>query len=394
MSTSQNISLNNDLKKRPTILYIFNVSWFFQSHRLSLAKSLIDQGYKIHLASKFVRKDKLAFKEAFIDTHDIDFSRSRLNIINEIKVFFSIIRVINRVKPDIIEVATLKPVIFTGVICMFSKVKLVVWITGLGYVFINKSRKGQRIKKFVLFIYKIIFSKKAISIIFENHDDLKSFIRFGIVKKNKAKLIRGAGVNIKQFPFSEEPPRKPIIVVLPARMLFDKGVSNYIEAAKIVKRKYGDDVHFHLIGGVDEGNPASIPIGQIKQWQKDKIVNWLGHSNNMLDIFTKSHIICLPSYREGLPKALLEASSVGRPLVAFNAPGCKEIVKHNYNGIIVPLKDNVALAHALIQLIEDKSLRLKMGKRGRGLVEEFFEESIIFKKTISVYKNESFDDDN
>jgi len=376
------------MNNKPTVLYIFNVSWFFRSHRLSFAKSLIDQGFKIHVASKFFHGDRLTLKKEFIETHDLDFSRSGFNIFNEIKVFFSIIRLIIRIKPDIIEVATLKPVIFTGLICLFCKVKLVIWITGLGYVFINKSRKGLIIQQIVLFVYKFIFTKKGLSVIFENHDDREFFIRSGVVENKKTKLVMGAGVDIKKFSFCLEPQKKPLVVVFPGRMLFDKGVSNYVEAARILKKRYQNRVRFDLVGDTDDGNPASVPRGQIMQWQKEGIVNWLGQSNDMVNIFSNSHIVCLPSYREGLPKVLLEAASVGRPIVAFDVPGCREVVKHNLNGVLVALKDNEALAQALSQLIEDRLLRFEMGKIGRKLIEESFEESLIFKKTLAVYESQ------
>lgn len=376
------------MNKKPTVLFIFNVSWFFRSHRLAFSKNLINhQGYKIHVASKFFPEDRLTLKEEFIETHDLDFSRSGFNIFNEVKVFFSIIRLIQRVKPDIIEVATIKPIIFTGLICLFRKVKLVIWITGLGYVFINSSKKGRMIQQIVLSVYKLIFTKKQLNVIFENHDDQEFFIRSGIVVNKKAKLVMGAGVDTKKFSFCLEPKKKPLVVVLPGRMLFDKGVSNYVEAAKIIKKKYRNHVRFDLVGAIDYGNPASIPREQIKEWQKEGFVNWLGHSNDMVNIFSNSHIVCLPSYREGLPKALIEAASVGRPIVTFDVPGCREVVKHNLTGFLVPLMDNEALAKALFQLIGDKFLRVEMGKKGRTFVEESFEESRIFKKTLAVYKS-------
>jgi glycosyltransferase involved in cell wall biosynthesis len=376
------------MDKKPTVLYIFNVSWFFRSHRLAFAKNLINQqGFKIHVASKFSPEDRLMLKEEFIETHDLDFSRSGFNIFNEVKIFFSIIRLIQRIKPDIIEAATLKPVIFTGLICLISKVKLVIWITGLGYVFINKSKKVRMIRQIILCAYRLIFTKKQLNVIFENHDDQEFFIRSGIIESKKAKLVMGAGVDIKKFSFCLEPKKKPLVVVLPGRMLFDKGISNYVEAAKIIKKKNGNSVRFDLVGAIDYGNPASVPREQIMQWQKEGVVNWLGHSHDMIDVLSNSHIVCLPSHREGCPKALLEAASVGRPIVTFDVPGCREVVKHNFNGFLVPLMDNEALVKALSKLIEDKFLRLEMGKKGRTFIEESFEESLIFKKTLAVYNS-------
>jgi len=197
-------------------------------------------------------------------------------------------------------------------------------------------------------------------------------------------IVRGSGVDVKKFIPAEESTGVPI-VMLASRMLWDKGVGEFIEAAKILKQE-GVEARFVLVGDSDPENPASIPNAQLSEWHELGIVEWWGERGNMHEMLTQAHIVCLPSYREGLPKVLLEAASCGKPIIATDVPGCREIVHNGENGILVPLKDSSSLASAMKELINNPEKRKIIGINGRRLVENEFSEEIVVSQTLKVYQ--------
>ena len=213
---------------------------------------------------------------------------------------------------------------------------------------------------------------------------MKLFTGSKILKEKNAILIRGSGVNTSQYEYRPEPTGSPVIV-LPTRMLWDKGVREFIDAATEIK-KSGVKCKFVLAGSPDPENPVSIPEETIRQWHSKGIVEWWGQRNDMPEVYARSNIVVLPSYREGLPKVLLEAASCGRAIVATDVPGCREIVRHKENGFLVPPYDSKSLAEAIKILVKDSELRAKMGMRGREIVEAEFSDEIVVKQTMDVYK--------
>ncbi|MEW6616666.1 MAG: glycosyltransferase family 4 protein [Thermodesulfobacteriota bacterium] len=206
----------------------------------------------------------------------------------------------------------------------------------------------------------------------------------GLVSPKRATLIRGAGVNPNVFASRPEPEGAPV-VILAARMLWDKGIGEFVEAARWL-REQGIAARFVLVGDSDPGNPAAVLVARLDEWRRSGVVEWWGHREDMPEVFAQSNIVVLPSYREGLPKVLLEAASCGRAIVATDVPGCREIVRHNENGLLVPPRDSKSLADALKILIENPELRRKMGARGREIVEAEFSEEIVVRQTMEVYK--------
>jgi len=219
--------------------------------------------------------------------------------------------------------------------------------------------------------------------IVENSDDFDLFIDRKIVNINNISLIKGAGVDIKKInPSSVKP--KIISVVLIARMLWDKGVGEFVDAARIVKQNA--NVNFLLVGGEDAENPMGIKSDTLNQWSQEGVIKWYGHSNNIEIFLEDSHIACLPSYREGLPKSLIEAAAAGLPIVTTDVPGCREVVEHNVNGLIVPPKNAILLAEALLYLINNSNIRNQMGKNSRKFAVDKFSLEIIIKSTLDLYK--------
>jgi glycosyltransferase involved in cell wall biosynthesis len=219
--------------------------------------------------------------------------------------------------------------------------------------------------------------------IVQNPDDIGLLIKMG-VPEDRLRLIRGAGVDTEVFSPALESPPEPITVLFSARMLWDKGAGEFVEAARLLTEA-GVKARFILVGAPDPGNPASIPEETLSAWRGENGVEWWGHRDDMRSVFHTAHIACLPSYREGLPKVLLEAAACGLPIVATDTPGCREIVRDGDNGVLVPVQDAQALAVALRSLIDDGMLRAKMGRRAREIVLAEFSQEQVIAETLAVY---------
>jgi len=238
----------------------------------------------------------------------------------------------------------------------------------------------------MVFAYRSAFLARNTIGIFQNPEDLKLFIDAGIVKSEKAVLIRGSGVDTSSFIPLPEPEGVPVIL-LASRMLWDKGVGVFVDAVRQL-RKDGENCRAVLVGSPDPENPASIPEETLHRWHTEGIVKWWGYRDDMPEVLSETHIVALPTtYGEGVPKVLIEAASSGRAIVATCVPGCREIVRHNINGLLVPPHDSKALAEAIKKLIKDQELRTIMGTRGRKIAEAEFSEEIVVRKTMEVYKN-------
>jgi len=368
----------------PSILYLVNDSSFFISHRLPTALAAIKEGFEVHVASNMHNNKKYLESLGFL-CHDLPFSRGSLNIFKELSVMLKIFFLYREVNPSLFCQETIKPVLYgTLVSKILPRKPIVNTITGLGYLFISEKKIHIFFQKTLLFIYKKIFASSMVHTIFENHDDADLFIKRNIVKKNNISIIKGAGVDTKKIQPNFVKP-KLISIILVARMLWDKGVGEFVDAARIIKSN--TNVKFILVGGEDLENPKGIKRNLLNQWVKEGIVTWYGYSNSVEKILNESHIACLPSYREGLPKSLIEAAAAGLPIVTTDVPGCREVVKNNINGLIVPPKNSILLSEALLFLINNSQVRKKMGQKSRKFAVEKFSLEIIIKSTLDLYKN-------
>jgi len=377
------MSQNN---RKPRILYVFNVSWFFLSHRRSFALAAKRVGYDVHVAASLQSGDAEQISSDGLIFHPLPLTRQGLNIFNEFKTICTLFYLYNKIRPNIIEHATIKPVIYGSLIAKcFKQIKIVNWMTGLGYVFISNTFRGGFIRILARFLYRYSFKNNYLKVIFENPDDQSYFTKHSYVKIENTHVIRGAGVNPKIFsPLPEL--HGVLTIILISRMLWDKGVSEFIEAARIIKGKLSMRSRFVLVGDSDEGNPAAVPNITLESWVSESVVEWWGRRNDIPQVIGLSHIVCLPSYREGLPKVLIEAASCERAIVATDVPGCREVVKHGVNGLLVPPKNALALANAIQYLIENPDIRCKMGKNGRKMVIEEFSENKVVTETLAVYQ--------
>lgn len=370
------------MKKR--ILFVVNCPAFFISHRLPLALTAKQKGYEVHVATMpgpYVRQ----IVSLGLVHHAIPFTRAGKNPMNEIFVFFYIYKLFRQLKPTLVHLVTIKPVLYGGIAARMAGVPSVVAaVSGLGYVFIAEGAKASLMRVAVKSLYRLSFAKRNIRVIFQNQDDCSSFVESGILSYDKTILIRGSGVDLKNHPIIIEPEGKPV-VTMAARLLKDKGVLEFIEAALLVKKR-GIDVKFQLVGEIDPGNPASVTESELIKIKDESVVHVLGHRKNIAELFSKSNIIVLPSYREGLPKVLVEAAAAGRAVITTDVPGCRDAIEPDKSGLLVPVRNADALAEAIQVLIDDSDLRRAMGRAGRKLAEEEFSIEKITQAHLDIYK--------
>lgn len=367
------------------ILFVVTEDWYFFSHRMHLAVSAIKNGYKIGVLSKFsVHKNEM--ENAGIDTFEWNINRSSKNIFKEIKSIISIKNCIESFKPNIIHSVALKPVIYTSIICSLIKFNNRVFaLAGLGSIFTSRKIKLKITLVFLRFILRVLLKGEKTILILQNPEDRFSLLQQNIVTEDCIRIIRGAGVDINEYKPFPIPKGVPIIG-LPSRMLWSKGIKDFVFCAKLIN-KDKINARFVLIGNPDVENPDAVPLKNLKEWDNTGVVEWWGFKKNMAEVYNKSTIICLPTtYGEGLPKTLLEAASCGRPIITYDVPGCREIVKNGHNGYLLKPGDLNQLVNKIKSLIVDRNLCYKMGLNGREIVKNNFTEEKIAKQTFSVWK--------
>ena len=310
--------------------------------------------------------------------------RRSLNPISEIISIFHLWKILTFFEPDIIHAVAQKPVIYAGLAMKFSKkTKFVAALGGVGFIFTGKYIKANLLKPIVKLCLRFVLRDSTSKLILQNIDNVQTILDHSIVDKNRISLINGAGVEIGKFQPSLIP-KGPPMVILPARMLWDKGVAEFVRVAGRIKAR-DIEARFVLVGDIDCHNPASIMQSQVDQWVQQGAVEHWSRRDDMDQIYQQASIVCLPSYNEGLPKVLLEAASCERPTVAFNVPGCREIVRDGINGFLVSFGDETALEKAIVTLINDRSLCARMGAKGREIVEQAFSSEIINAKTFAIW---------
>lgn len=373
------------MNTRPKLLFVVTEDWYFCSHRLALAQWLGTQGYDVTVATR-VREHEETIRAAGIQLIPIDFDRRGKNPWRESLFVARLTGIYRTARPDIVHHVGLKPVLYGSVAAMIAGVPGVVnALAGLGYVFSSRKLAARLLRPGVRLAFRLLFSRANTRIIVQNPNDLETLVGTCGVPRSQLRLIRGSGVNMDHFrPLPE--PDTIFVALFASRMLWDKGVDDFVEAARILK---GQGIHarFVLAGQGDPGNPTSVPEDQLRAWQKEGVAEWWGARNDMPAVLAQSHVVCLPtSYGEGVPKVLIEAAASGRPIVASDVPGCREIVRPEENGILVPPRNPVALAQALRRLHGDPGLRQRMGETGRRLAVGEFSVERVNRDTAEVYE--------
>lgn len=362
------------------LIYVVTEDWYFVSHRLPLAITARMNGYDVAIVTR--RGNKAPFIEgAGIRVIDFAIDRGGVNPLRELLTVFRLWRLYRHESPDLVHHVAMKPVLLGGLAARLAGVRGIVnAIAGMGFLFTGEKRNGV-VTKLVRRLLPLSVGRGRV--IVQNSDDALELERLGVPDRN-IRLIRGAGVDLERFSPRPELPGVPV-VVLPARLLWDKGVEEFVGAARWLSEQ-GVKGRFALVGDPDPDNPASISDSDIKAWLAEGVIEHWGWCDDVVEVMRAAHIVCLPSYREGLPKSLLEAAACGRAIVATDVPGCREVVRDGDNGILVPAGDTRALARALLRLIEDETLRKAMGMRARARAESEFSQELVHEQTLAVYR--------
>ncbi len=373
------------LRANPKLLYVVTEDWLFCLHRLDLAKAAMNNGFDVLVATK-VDKHADEIIEAGVKLFPLPFTRGLQNPFREIRVILQLVKLYRQEKPDIVHHVALKSIMYGSLGVIFAKVPAVVnSVTGLGHVFSGKTLAITFSCQFLKQVFRFMLPRKNSIVIFQNSDDQEYFLAQKMATANQSKLIEGSGVNIERFIPSPEASGKPV-VLLASRMLWEKGVEFFIQASRYLKQKHVS-ADFVLAGMIDAQNPDGIPEVQLKNWEREGVIQWWGCRDDMPEVFAKTHIVVLPTfYGEGVPKTLLEAGACGKPIVATDVPGCREVVKNNVNGFLVSPKNFEELAKAIEILLSDAELRRQFGEKGREIVVNDFSSEQVTTKTIEAYQ--------
>tara|TARA_R100000306_G_scaffold62569_1_gene73775 strand:+ start:41502 stop:42677 length:1176 start_codon:yes stop_codon:yes gene_type:complete len=370
--------------KKTKLIFLITEDWFFCSHFIDRAKAALEAGYDVSVITNVTNLGN-QIAETGIRIIPLNMDRRSINPLSTAKTLIKLIRIYAKERPDIVHHVALKPILLGGVAAKLTKLKSVVnAVVGGGYTFTSNKLSARLLRYPVTFGLRLTMNRKNSCTIFENPDDLAFFVESGIVKQQNTRLIRGSGVDLlkhRMASFSTEVPT----VVMAARLLWDKGLGELVEAAKLLKVQKNLNVRFIVYGNHDPGNRSAVSNSVLTDWKKDGFVEFPGFCDDITEALAESTIACLPSYREGLPKFLLEAMATGLPCVTTDVPGCREAVTHNDNGLLVPPKNSTALATALETLLINPDLCKNMGMRGMQRVREEFSNDKVISQTIEVY---------
>ena len=371
-------------RDRPKILFVVNDAGFFLSHRLRLAREAQAKGFETVVVCG-ANSGEAALAEQKIRAIPIALSRSGFNPIDEWRSYRALLRIYRQEAPDVVHHVTIKPVIYGSIAARKAHVPGVVnAISGLGFIFTQPGYVAGVKRRLVNLLYRFALRHPNMHFIFQNREDLRDFVDAQAISEQCAHLIRGSGVDLGEFPLTMEPPPPPVFVLV-ARMLRDKGVREFVAAAQTLRAEH-PDWRFQLVGGTDAGNPSSLSESELDAWSKQGSVEWLGHRSDIRAVLQAAHVVCLPSYREGLPKSLLEAAAVGRAMIAADVPGCREVVRDGITGLLVPPRNCGALADAMRRLGEQPSLRARLGRAAHDRALALFSIEDVIRDTFLIYR--------
>ena len=372
------------MKKK--LFIVVNQDWFFLSHRLPIGMAAKEAGYDVTIVSEDTGvSDKI--REAGLKTINLPINKAGTNIKDEIKTFFFLYKLFRREKPDIVHLVGLKTMLWGSLACRLAGVKAMVSaVCGLGVLF-DEEHAHSFMTRSILKVLRLTHKKKRLAVIFQNNDDKAIFLNAKIMKEEQCAFTNGSGINLQNYDYTPEPANGLIKIIFTARMVENKGSLILIDAAKKLEAEYKGKVQFLLCGGLDT-NPNGITKEMLESSCDGEYIQWLGHRKDVLELLKQSHIMAFPSwYREGLPKSVIEAEAIGRPVVTTDSVGCRDTVIDGKNGYMIPIKDSDALAAALRKLIDNTELRQTMGKNAREFAVNKFDIKDVVKVHMDVYNN-------
>jgi glycosyltransferase involved in cell wall biosynthesis len=369
-----------------TLLIVVNTAAFFRSHREPVALAARAAGYRVVVATAD-GPDSPVTEDSGLELRSVPLTRSGRNPFTELHSLASFIRLFREIRPDIVHLVTIKPVLYGGIAARLARVPAVVFaISGLGVVFSTSRGRRFDVTRFVAgILYRIALGHRNQRVIFQNPNDRRLLEELAGLAPEQTVMIPGSGVDLDEFAYTEEPDSAPV-VVMAARLLREKGVNEFAAAARILKER-GVTARFVLAGDPDPGNPSSVSAADVARWEEEGIVDVLGFRSDIGALFAASHVVVLPSYYgEGVPKVLLEAAACGRPVVTTDMPGCRDAIVPGDTGLLVPAKDPDALAEAMRALIEDGDRRRRMGLAARQLAEDRFGVEDVIEQHLATYE--------
>jgi glycosyltransferase involved in cell wall biosynthesis len=372
------------------VILFANTDWYLYNFRLSFARELRDLGHEVVMLSPPGEYGPL-LRELKFRWEPLPMVRRSLNPLRELTLVLWLVGFLRRERPDLVHGFTIKCAVYGSLSARLAGITArVSAVAGMGYVFTSRDLKARVLRPVIRHVMRFALSGKGGMVILQNPDDLALFRKAGIVDESAIRVIKGSGVNVSRFCARAEPTAqdeaRPLRVVLAGRILWDKGIAEYVEAARILKGE-GRTVRCILAGTPDPGNPATVDEALIHGWVKEGLVEWLGHVSDMPKLFAQTDVAVLPSYREGLPKAMIEAAACALPLIVTDAPGCREVVSINgEEGLVVPVRDARALADAIRLLDDDRALARKLGLAARQKALREFDERIVIDRTLMVYR--------
>ena len=363
------------------IAIVTNNPDFFLSHRLSWGRRLLALGHEVVVitpdgenASR-VRGEGFKLYPVFVD-------RKGVNPFNELRSLASHIAAIQKAKPDFILNFTLKSIVY-GTLSghLLGVPKVVNTFTGFGTVFIQDKALYEWIRKGLTFLFRTVFKSPRVHCVFQNYDDAKYALLRGWCSREQTSVIVGSGVELDAYEYVPEKDANRVKILFPSRLLYDKGIKELVSACEVLSHR-GLKFELLVAGDVDSGNASAVSKSDIRKWRTLKFIKFLGHCSDMPALYQASHIVCLPSYREGAPKSLIEACAAGRPIVTTNVPGCREVVRNGVNGLLVPRYSSTELADALEALIQNPHMRIRFGKAGRERAEQEFDIKFVLARFV------------
>jgi glycosyltransferase involved in cell wall biosynthesis len=370
---------------RPKLLLLITEDWFLWSHRLPIARAALRAGYEVIIATR-VNGDTRKIRDEGFRLIPLHLARESYAPLNELRAIRELRQIYKTEQPDIVHHVALKPVLYGSMAALMRKdTRVINALTGLGYLATSSSLKVQLLGLPIWSALRFLLNRPNNQVLLQNQDDKQLLVARLKVPPEKITVIRGSGVDTNLFQPAPEPAGIPI-VLFASRMLWIKGIAEFVEAAQLLRSK-GITARFVLAGDSDPNSPSAIPRQQLLAWQASGAVEWWGHQQEMSEIFKQVNVVCLPSQgREGMPKVLIEAAASGRAIVTTDVPGCRDIVRQGVNGILVPPRDATTLAKALEELLENPSLRQQMARRGREIAANEFSQEVVVRETLALYK--------
>jgi glycosyltransferase involved in cell wall biosynthesis len=372
------------MSENPKVLFFVTVDWFFCSHFMGRALAAKNAGYEVLVLTKVLEHGDQIVQNGF-RLIPLELDRRSINPFSALKSLSQIFRIYRHEYPTIVHQVAIKPILLGTLVARLLGIRNIVnAIVGMGYLSTSEKLSARLLRPFLNFALKALLNPAGSRVVFENKDDLRSCVAQGQVRSGDAILIRGAGVAPSQIRHSGCTKGSPLVVLV-ARLLWEKGVGEYVDAARLLRQR-GVKARFAIIGDIDPGNRGSIDPSTIEVWRAEGVVELWGFRTDIPHVLAEATIACLPSYREGLPKSLLEAMAAGLPCVTTDVPGCREAVRDEDNGLLVPAKDSLALACALERLLHNSDLAKKMGERGRERLEQEFSAQYVNDSTLTLYR--------